>query len=130
LSQDPANPVNAMVITARVMVAAGTKLWLQAPDDEIMRAWAPRDVATQVPPNTEVEVYLGADGALNGWWDRASGLAINQRLLELSDPPKSGDPVVCQGECGLVWLAPAAESFAEQDEQCLTCGGRLAPPPV
>jgi len=130
LLQNPANPVNAKVVTARVMVAAGTQLWLQGPDGEITRAWAPQDIVTQVQPDTEVEVYLDVDGSPNGWWDKRSGLAINQRLLELPDPPRFGDPVVCQGECGLVWLAPGAESFAEQDEHCLTCGGPLAPPPV
>ena len=34
--------------------------------------------------------------------------------------------MVCQGTCGVVWQAPAAEYLATRDDEvCLTCAGPL-----
>ena len=74
---------------------------------------------------TEIELYLDAGGALNGWRDPRSGLAINQRRLEHGESPATYSDLACHGPCGVVWLAPAAARLAEHDERCLTCAGPL-----
>ena len=120
------NPVNARVIRARVMAVADRQLWLQDSLDAILRVWAPAGASERLPSPTAVEVYLDGDGEVNGWWDPASGLAVNQRHLDRDTPPTTGVPMACQGGCGLVWTAPAAAALTANDEHCLTCAGRLA----
>ena len=122
----PANPVNAAVVTAEVTLVARTQIWLRAPDDMLVRAWAPPATADVVQPGDAIELYVAHDGSANGWWDKRSGLAVNQRLLRASRQPTPGEPMICQGECGLVWTAPAAAELAAHEEHCLTCAGALA----
>lgn len=122
-----ANPVNAKLVTARVMAVPDRDLWLHADDGAVRRAWAPAAKGAPVVTGRRVEVYLDARGAVNGWWDAASGLAVNQRHLEETRRPVTGDAMACQGSCAVVWQAPAAARLAEHDERCLTCAGALAP---
>jgi hypothetical protein len=121
----PANPVNAAVVTAEVELVARNQIWLRAPDD-VIRAWAPAETAGAIKPGSLVELYLAEDGSANGWWDKRSGLAVNQRRLNARSQPTPGEPMACQGACGLVWTAPAASDLAAHEEQCLTCAGTLA----
>jgi anti-sigma B factor antagonist len=118
------NPANARVVMTRSVAVPGQGVWLQSADGAIYRAWAPpaRDA---LGAGTAVEVYLDADGAVNGWWDPQTGLAVNQRRLDAVAVPAVDAAVVCQGECGVVWLAPAARELADHDERCLTCAGPL-----
>ncbi len=120
------NPVNAGIVTARVMDIADRALWTHSRDGSIRRAWAPAAAAVRVPAGTAVEVYLDRRGAINGWWHRDSGLAINQRRLAADADPESAAGLACQGPCGLVWRAPAAAELLDHDEHCLTCAGDLA----
>lgn len=123
----PANPVNGAVLAARVMAVPDRQLWLQAGDGEIQRAWAPAGLTGEGRLGHSVEVYVDGLGEINGWWDPASGLAVNQRHLDRTASPSDGDPMACQGRCGVVWQAPAAEWLVKLDERCLTCAGELAP---
>jgi anti-sigma B factor antagonist len=118
------NPVNARVVMTRAMAVPDLELWLQSADGAIYRAWAPptRDV---IGPGTTVEVYLDARGAVNGWWDPQSGLAVNQRRMDSAKASAVAGAAVCQGECGVVWRAPAARELADHRERCLTCAGPL-----
>ena len=119
------NDVNDRVLTARVMDVSVAELWMQAADGTIHRPWSPETDGLPVPAGSEVELYLDADGAVNGWYEPRSGLAINQRRLEPGEVPASPADLACQGPCGLVWLAPAAARLAEHHERCLTCAGTL-----
>ena len=99
---------------------------MQTEDGAVRRAWAPDGKAALAGPM--LEVYVDHRGAVNGWRDLLSGLAVNQRRLGAgSTAPLVGAPMVCQGACGLTWQAPAAQGLAEHDEHCLSCAGRLAP---
>jgi anti-sigma B factor antagonist len=121
------NPVNASVLTARVMAIPDRGVWFRGADGAVRRAWAPSATGFPVPAGTSIEVYLDARGKVNGWREPSSGLAINQRRL---DPDASSAPaaaVACQGACGLVWRAPAAARLVEHDERGLTCAGALVP---
>ena len=119
------NPVNVRVQAARVMEVSETRLWMQATDGTIHRPWAPAGDGLPVPAGSEVELYLDAGGALNGWLDPRSGLAINQRGLAPGESPATHSDLACAGPCKIVWLAPAAARLAERDERCLTCAGPL-----
>ena len=121
----PRNPVNATVIPARVTVVAIPEIWLQHEDGSIARAWAP-PAAEALRPDTTVEVYVGADSGVNGWWDAETGLAINQRHLEPGAAPTDSAPAVCHGDCGLVWWTAVPEQLEAHDEHCLTCNGTLS----
>ena len=123
----PVTPVNATIMRARVMAVPDCQLWLQVDDGDVQRAWAPAPASAAAAPGASVELYVDHLGAVNGWWDATSGLAVNQRHLDRTSPPPSGDPLACQGPCGLVWHAPAADRLAELGERCLTCAGPLAP---
>ena len=126
-SQEPPDtPVNAAGLTARVMAVPTPQLWMQIGDGGVRHAWAPESMRASTLPGGTVEVYLDESGEVNGWWDRASGLAVNLRHLDHTAPPAAGDPMVCQGPCGLVRHAPAAALLQEHDERCLTRAGRLA----
>ena len=119
------NAVNDRVLTARVMAVSVAELWMQAADGTIHRPWGP-EADGPVPAGSEVELYLDADGAVNGWYEPRSGLAINQRRLGPGETAETHAELACQGPCGLVWLAPAAARVAEHHERCLTCAGSLA----
>ena len=123
----PRNPVNGAVLPARVTVIAVPEIWLQHEDGSIARAWAP-PAAEALAPDTIVEVYVGTDRGVNGWWDADSGLASNQRHLEPGAAPTSVAPAVCQGECGLIWWTAVPEQIETYDEHCLTCNGPLSTP--
>lgn len=119
------NPVNAMVLATRVMAVVDRRLWLHTDDGVVHRAWAP-DPQRDLAPGRPIRLYLDEEGAINGWWDPISGLAVNQRHLHPGRLPSRGVPMVCQGRCGLVWQAPAAALLVEHDERCLTCAGPIA----
>ena len=119
------NPVNDRVLTARVMAVSDIELWMQATDGTIHRPWAPVADALPVPAGSEVELYLDAGGAVNGWYEPESGLAINQRCLSPGESPATHFDLACAGSCGIVWLAPAGARFEERHERCLTCAGHL-----
>ena len=119
--------VNDRVVTARVMAVSDAELWLQAADGTIHRPWAPEADGLPVPAGSELELYLDAAGALNGWREPGSGLAIDQRRLAPGEAPASHSDLVCKGPCGLVWHAPAAARLVEHHDPCLTCAGPLAP---
>ena len=121
------NPVNASVITARVMAVSDEQLWLQAANGAIHRPWAPVSDGLPVRVGTPIEVYLDRSGAVNGWRDPRSGLAINQRRLEPGSMPTTSSDLACAGPCGVVWRAPAPERLTEHQERCLTCAGSLVP---
>lgn len=121
------NPVNAGVVTARVMDVPERGLWAQCPDGSIRRAWAPAAAGLRVPAGDRVEVFLDRRGAVNGWWHAGSGVAVNQRHLAAVDAESvTAAALACQGACGLLWQAPAAARVLDQDERCLTCAGALA----
>ena len=119
------NPVNARVVPARVMAVSDGQLWMQAADGTLHRPWAPAADGLPVPTGSEVDLYLDATGAVNGWHEPHSGLAINQRGLEPAESPATHADLACAGRCGLVWLAPAAARLAHRRERCLTCAGPL-----
>ena len=121
-----ANAVNDRVLRARVMAVSDAELWLQAADGTIHRPWAP-EAELPLPAGSAVELYLDGAGAVNGWYEPRSGLAINQRLLGPGETPATAADLACEGRCGLVWLAPAASRLAEHHERCLTCAGSLVP---
>ncbi len=121
----PRNPVNATVMPARVTVVAVPEIWLRHEDGSIARAWAP-PAAEALRPDTTVEVYVGANGEVNGWWDAETGLASNQRHLDAFAPPRRMAPAVCQGRCRLVWWTAVPDRLAAHDEHCLTCNGPLS----
>jgi hypothetical protein len=87
------NPVNVAVLPARVTVVAVPEIWLQHEDGSIARAWAP-PAAEALQPDSTVEVYVGADHGVNGWWDADTGLAINQRHLASGVSPTASAPAV------------------------------------
>ena len=118
--------VNARVVTGRAMAIPDRGLWVHTADGAVRRAWAPQAPGLPVPAGTSVEVYFDRRGAINGWWDPRSGLAVNQRHLEPGVSPATGASAACQGSCGLVWQVPAAARFAGHGERCLTCAGSLA----
>jgi anti-anti-sigma factor len=120
------NPVNAGIITARVMDIPDRGLWMHSPDGSIRRAWAPAVARMRVPADARVEIYLDRRGAVNGWWHADSGLAVNQRQLAAGAEPATAPALACQGPCGLLWTAPAAARLLDHDERCLTCAGALA----
>lgn len=120
------NPVNASLMTGRVMAIPDVGLWVHAADGAVRQAWAPRTPSPAVAAGTAVEVYFDRRGEINGWWDRRSGLAVNQRHLAAGASPATGAAAACQGACGLVWQVPAADRFAGHGERCLTCAGPLA----
>jgi anti-anti-sigma regulatory factor len=120
------NPVNARVLTARVMAVPATDLWLLDTNGAILRAWAPPGERPSAPDAASIEVYLDSHGAVNGWRNPHTGLAINQRRINRDEHTRTAVDVPCQGACGVVWLAPAAEQLIEHDERCLTCAGPLA----
>ena len=120
------NPVNARVMTGRVMAIPDVGLWVHAVDGAVHRAWAPRTPSPAVAAGTAVEVYFDRRGEINGWWDPRSGLAVNQRHLAAGVSPACGAAAACQGACGLVWQVPAPDRFAGHGERCLTCAGPLA----
>ena len=119
------NPVNDRVVTARVMAVSDDELWMQATDGTIHRPWAPAHDGLPVPAGSEIELYLDAGGAVNGWYEPESGLAINQRCLSPGESPATHADLACAGRCGIVWLAPAAARLRERHERCLTCAGHL-----
>lgn len=119
------NPVNDRVLPARVMAVSDIEPWMQATDGTIHRPWAPVADGLPVPIGSEVELYLDAEGAVNGWYEPRSGLAINQRCLSPGESPATHSDLACTGPCGVVWLAPAAARLRERHERCLTCAGRL-----
>lgn len=119
------NPVNARVVSARVMAVSEATLWIQAADGPIHRPWTPPVDAIVVPSGTPLEVYLDAAGDLNGWYEPQSGFAVNQRGLGAGESPASFADLACEGSCGVVWHAPAADRLAERGERCLTCAGPL-----
>ena len=121
------NAVNDRVLTARVMAVSDVQLWIQAADGTIHRPWAPRADGLPVPTGSELELYLDTTGAVNGWYEPQTGLAINQRGLDPGESPATHADLACQGPCGLVWLAPAAARLEDRHERCLTCAGHLAP---
>lgn len=125
-SEPPPNPVNSAVLDARVMAVPARQLWLQVDDGDVLRAWAPTSTPDRATASATVELYVDHAGEVNGWWDRATGMAVNQRHLDRAAPPATGEPMACQGDCGLVWQAPAAARLQEHDERCLTCAGPLA----
>jgi anti-anti-sigma factor len=118
------NPVNARVVAARVMDMPDLGLWLHDSDGRLHRAWAP--VAARVRHGMSLEVYTDGYGAINGWRDPSSSLAINQRRFDRVDSPAIGTDLRCHGPCGVVWRAPAAVLLIEHAERCLTCAGALA----
>lgn len=122
------NPVNAAVVVARAMAVPDRWLWLQAADGNVLRAWVPGAEDARVPAGTPIEVYLDGRGAVNGWREPKSGVAINQRRLATGPVRVDGVPVACQGPCGVVWRVPAPTEMARHDEHCLTCAGPLAFP--
>ena len=117
--------VNHRVLGARVMAVSDTELWLQAADGTIHRPWTPAGDGLPVPAGSTVELYLDGDGAVNGWRDPGSDLAIDQRRLEPGESPATHAVLACRGPCGNVWLAPAAARLTEHRELCLTCAGSL-----
>ncbi|MDA0167331.1 STAS domain-containing protein [Solirubrobacter ginsenosidimutans] len=119
------NPVNARVLAARVMVVTAPDLWLLGTNGAVLRAWRPPSEGPMVPGAASIEVYLDDEGAVNGWRNPDTGLAINQRRVDRGEYPLTASNVPCQGNCGVVWLAPAAERLIEHDERCLTCAGPL-----
>lgn len=119
------NPVNASVIMARVMAVSDEQLWLQAANGAIHRPWAPVSDGLPVGIGTPIEVYLDRGGAVNGWREPRSGLAINQRCLETGSMPATYSDLACAGPCRVVWRAPAGERLEEREERCLTCAGTL-----
>jgi anti-anti-sigma factor len=120
------NPVNARVVAARVMAMPAPDLWLLSTNGAVLRAWAPPAEGPSVLGAASIEVYVDGRGAVNGWRDPETGLAINQRRIDGGEYPPTASRVPCQGACGVVWLAPAAERLIEHDERCLTCAGPLA----
>lgn len=123
----PANPVNERFVAARVMAVSDRKLWLHAEDGSVQRAWAPDPKGEFASPGRPIQLLLDRHGTINGWLDPISMVGVNQRHLDPARAPLQGDPMVCQGPCGLVWQAPAASLLAEREERCLTCAGPLAP---
>ncbi len=123
----PENPVNASVLSARAMAVPAPDLWLHGADGVLRRAWTPDPDASTTLAGRTIEVYVDAAGALNGWYDPASSLAINQRRLDSTDVPSSDAALRCQGRCGIVWRTPAPAALIEHGERCLTCAGPLAP---
>ncbi|MDA0183657.1 hypothetical protein OJ997_25335 [Solirubrobacter phytolaccae] len=123
----PDNPVNARIVSARVMDVPAAELWLHDADGALRRAWVPPAVPPVTLAGRSVEVYLDAIGSLNGWYDHTSGLAINQRRLSDADMPDPDAGLRCQGRCGLVWRTPAPAELVAHDEHCLTCAGPLVP---
>jgi hypothetical protein len=121
------NPVNTAVVSARVMAISTDRFFLQAAGGSIYRPWAPVSDGLPVPPGDRVEVYLDAAGAVNGWREPATGLAVNQRRLANDGSPVIRADLACRGPCGVVWLAPAADRLMQNGERCLTCAGPLAP---
>jgi anti-anti-sigma factor len=119
------NPVNASVVAARVTAISDTELWVQAANGAIHRPWAPSAEGLPVPAGTPIELYLDASGAVNGWRDPKSGLAINQRGLETGESAAAHSDLACRGPCGVVWRAPAASRLTQRAERCLTCAGPL-----
>lgn len=119
------NPVNAGVVMARVMAVSDEQLWVHAANGAIHRPWAPMSDGLPLPIGAAIDVYLDAGGAVNGWLDPRSGLAINQRRLERGENPMTASDLACQGPCEVVWRAPAAARLAEHAERCLTCAGHL-----
>ena len=119
------NPVNARVVQARVMTVSEPGLWIQAADGVIHRPWAPPAERLSLQGHTQIELYLDATGAVNGWREPESGLAINQRGIGSDESPATYADLTCEGPCGVVWRAPAAERLAERAERCLTCAGPL-----
>ncbi|MDA0169519.1 STAS domain-containing protein [Solirubrobacter taibaiensis] len=125
---DPlSNPVNARIITARVMDIDDRALWAHSTDGAIRRVWAPTADRSRLPAGAKVEVYLDHRGTINGWWLTGSRLAINQRHLDtVDDEPETAPALACQGLCELLWQAPAAAHVLDHEERCLTCAGALA----
>ena len=119
------NPANDRVLTARVMAVSDVRLWMLATNGTIYRPWAPAADGLRAPTGSEVELYLDAGGAVNGWYEPRSGLAINQRCLSPGESPATHSDLACAGPCGIVWLAPAGTRLRERDERCLTCAGPL-----
>lgn len=121
----PANPVNATVTTALVALVAPGQIWFRGAAGGIIRAWAPSKAADRLEEDVRVQIYVDADNQLNGWWDPGSGLAVNQRGFDASARPRRAVSMVCRGDCGLVWEAPAAHVLIAGGERCLTCSGPL-----
>lgn len=123
----PRNPVNAAIVAARAMAVPDDRLWLQTEDGVVRRAWAPSPIGDLASTGRPIELYVDHRGAVNGWRDVVSGLAVNQRQLGIGGLPRAGVPMVCQGRCQMTWQAPAAARLIEHGERCLTCAGPLAP---
>ena len=121
----PANPVNARVIAARVMAVPAPGVWLHGSDGSLRQAWGD---ASALPAGTPLELYLAHDDTVNGWREPHSGLAVNQRRQNPADAPATAAGVLCQGSCGVLWLAPDPTALLMHDEHCLTCAGPLALP--
>lgn len=119
------NPVNASVVTARVMAVSDEELWVQAANGAIHRPWSPASGEPALSSGTSIELYLDAAGAVNGWRDARTGMAINQRRLPDGTHPATYSELACHGPCGVVWRAPAADRLLEHAERCLTCAGPL-----
>jgi hypothetical protein len=119
------NPVNDRVLAARVMAVSDIELWMQAADGTIHRPWSPAADGLPLPTGSEVELYLDTGGAVNGWYEPRSGLAINQRCLSPGESPATHADLACAGPCGIVWLAPAGARLQERHKRCLTCAGHL-----
>ena len=119
------NPVNASVMTARVMAVSDEQMWVQVPNGAIHRPWAPESGGLPLPSGTEVDLYLDDAGAVNGWREAHSGMAINQRCLDGGGHRETYSELACHGPCGVVWRAPAADRLLEHAERCLTCAGPL-----
>ena len=115
------NPVNASGMSARVMAVSDEQMWVQVSNGAIHRPWASVSGGLPLPSGTAVDLYFDDAGALNGWREAHSGMAINQRCLDDGGYPETYSELACHGPCGVVWRAPAADRLLEHAERCLTC---------
>lgn len=122
----PSNPTNAAILAARIMAVPDRRVWLQAEDGAIRCAWAPPQAHRAASAGRPAEIFLDRNGAVNGWCDVVSGLAVDQRRLDPECFSQATEPMVCQGACGRTWQAPAADELAKHQDRCLTCAGPLA----
>lgn len=123
---DPAAaPSGARGVAGTIIALREHQIWAEDGAGNLLRAWRP--ATANLSEGREIRLYPGEGDELAGWYDPASGLAVNQCCF---DGTAEAQPrqLACQGTCGLVWLAPAAELLLRERPQCLECDGVLKAP--